>query len=127
MHSCPSLAFALGFAIIAQSLNFEYTETFLAGVLTNSILSIALQIARGLGDNMTYAVGSAIAGILTVLLNIVLVIIWPFGVSGMLYSTAIAQFLAVIYILYKDKVFTYIDSASLSKQLMKKWQAILPH
>lgn len=76
---------------------------------------------------MTYAVGSAIAGILTVLLNIVLVIIWPFGVSGMLYSTAIAQFLAVIYILYKDKVFTYIDSASLSKQLMKKWQAILPH
>lgn len=118
--AAPSLAFALGFAIIAQSLNFEYTEAFLAGVLTNSILSIALQIARGLGDNMTYAVGSAIAGILTVLLNIVLVIIWPFGVSGMLYSTAIAQFLAVIYILYKDKVFTYIDSASLSKQLMKK-------
>ncbi|MEY8688214.1 lipopolysaccharide biosynthesis protein [Bacteroides sp. AN502(2024)] len=116
----PSLLFIILYFPIALSLDFEYLGPFLSGIITNSILCIALQIARGLGDNMSYAVGSAISGIMTVLLNIIFVIIFPYGVAGMLYSTAIAQFIAFCYIIIRDEVCEYIDFSLLCRNLMKK-------
>ncbi len=116
----PSLLFIILYLPIALSFKFEYTGSFLSGIITTSALSIALQIARGLGDNMSYAVGSAISGIMTVLLNIVFVIILPYGVVGMLYSTAIAQLIALCYIIIKDKIYEYIDFSLLCKKFMKK-------
>lgn len=116
----PSFLFIAFYLPIASYLNFEYVGPFLYGVIANSALCIALQIARGLGDNVTYAIGSAISGIMTVLLNILLVIVFPFGVEGMLYSTAIAQFIAFTYIVLKNKVFGYIDFSLLCRDLMKK-------
>lgn len=116
----PMLAFVLFFFPIALLFDFKYTLPFTLCVIANSSLSILLQVARGLGDNMTYAIGSAFAGILTVLFNVLFVIIWPFGVNGMLYSTVIAQSTAVLYICWKEKVWCYVDFKMVHRQLAKE-------
>ncbi len=117
---CPTLAFSAGFLCFAPLLGFEYTGAFVLGVIANSMLSIALQIARGLGDNISYAIGSAISGILTVSLNVLFVIVWSSGVAGMLYSTAIAQLMGLSYILIRDKIFKYIDFSLVCRRLIKE-------
>ena len=111
--------FLVGYSILTCFIDFKYALPFAACIVANALVSIFLQIARGLGDNATYAVGSAVSGIFTIVFNILFIVVFPFGVVGMLSATALAQFLATIYVLVKTRAFRYFDWHKLDFSVVK--------
>ena len=57
-----SVIFVLIFLFFTSVIDFKYKLLFLFGVIASAILSIMLQIARGIGDNLSYAISSSISG-----------------------------------------------------------------
>lgn len=112
--------FIIGYTILNGLVSSQYGLPFVACIISNAVVSISLQVARGLGDNITYAVGSAISGILTIVFNILFIVVFPFGVVGMLSATALAQFVGTAYIIIKTKVFLYFDGDKLDVSVIKE-------
>lgn len=84
------------------------------------ISSDFLQIARGLGKNITYSIASVISGISTVLLNIFFIVYMKLGAKGMLLSITIANGLSSIYLLISLRIVKYINFSKYSKEINKK-------
>lgn len=101
--------FCVVYGILSKYIMLEYAFPFILCVIANALISIFLQVARGLGDNIVYAVGSAISGIFTVFFNILFIVIYSFGVSGMMYATALSQIIGTLYIFAKLNIVKYID------------------
>lgn len=112
--------FLLAYVLFGYFIAFQYAVPFAACIIANALVAILLQVARGLGDNITYAVGSAIAGIFTILFNILFIVVFPFGVTGMLYATALAQLLGTLYIVVKLRVFQYFSLKQLNKEVIRE-------
>lgn len=115
-----SLIFVLIFLFFTSVIDFKYKLLFLFGVIASAILSIMLQIARGIGDNLSYAISSSISGIMSVALNIFFIMYLNMGVSGMLLATIISQILGSIYILIKNKVYSNLKINYINKKTIKK-------
>lgn len=128
---CVMAVFLFGYIIFNCFIDFKYAVPFAVCVITNALISLFLQLARGVGNNITYAIGSIISGVFTIVFNIIFIVIFPFGVIGMLSATAIAQILAVIYIAVKIKVFQYFDFKRLNltsiKEMLKYSLPLIPN
>lgn len=112
--------FLVGYSVLTWFVDFEYALPFAACIIANALVSIFLQIARGLGDNVTYAIGSAISGIFTIVFNILFIVVFPFGVVGMLSATALAQLLGTVYVIAKTKTFKYFYLDKLDFSVIKE-------
>jgi len=112
--------FLVGYTVCAGLFKFPYAVPLAMCIVANAMVSIFLQVARGLGDNVTYAVGSAISGIFTIIFNILFIVVFPFGVIGMLSATALAQFMSTIYIIIKLNVFKYFNLHYLDYSVIKE-------
>lgn len=66
---------ALVFPIL-RFLEYEYTSYVILISVIGSIMTIFLQIPRGMGDNTTYAIASCINGSLQVILNVLFITIF---------------------------------------------------
>ena len=81
------IAFILLFSIISIFINNDYKFLLAINVVVYIFSSIFLQIARGLGFNGKYAFGSFLCAISTIVFNILFLVVFKFGVYGMLYGT----------------------------------------
>lgn len=107
--------------LIASSFINNPYKYFLAGNLIVSIFSsIFLQIARGLGDNKSYAIGSLISGFAIVILNIILIVVFSLGAYGMLLATLLGNLICAIYIFWDKKLYKYIKLKQNDKNLLKE-------
>ena len=107
--------------LIASSFINNPYKYFLAGNLIVSIFSsIFLQIARGLGDNKSYAIGSLISGFAIVILNIILIVVFSLGAYGMLLATLLGNLICAIYIFWNKKLYKYIKLKQNDKNLLKE-------
>lgn len=80
-----------------------------------------LQIARGLGRNSIYAIGSFISAISSIIFNIFFLVGLKIGIQGMLLSYILGNLLCVIYIFLKLKIFSYIEISKFSLTSMKEY------
>lgn len=110
----------VGYALINTAVDFPYAMLFALCIIANALISITLQVARGLGDNVTYAIGSAMSGICTIVFNILFLVVVPLGVRGMLMATALAQLIGTAYIIIKLKLYRKINFGLIDKQSMKE-------
>jgi len=115
------------YAIIGKYIDNEY-KYFLATNVTACIFSgIMLQIARGLGDNTTYTIGSFISAVSTILLNILFIVGFKWGAYGMLTASLLANILCTIYIFIKKKLYRYLKWKAFQKKRLKKlWKYSVP-
>ena len=81
-----ALIYAVAFFVAAPFITLPYKWVLLPYVLVNVALQLALYTARGIGDNVTYALGSFVSASLTVVLNVVLLVGFSMGVDGMMLS-----------------------------------------
>ena len=79
-----------------------------------------LQISRGNGDNVAYSIACVISGIGTVFFNILFVVILQFKVEGILLSTVLANILAIIYLVLKNRIFSYLNFKYFDKKILKR-------
>ena len=97
------LIFLVLFIIVNTFLHIKYSTYIIFNIVGFLFLDICLQISRGLGDNKTFAITSAITTIVTVCCNILLIICLKYNAVGMLISIFIANMVGGIYVVLKLK------------------------
>lgn len=92
---------------------------YIMGVIIATILSnISLQIARGFGDNVKYAIGSMVSGVTAIIVNIFLIVVVRSGVKGMLIAAIMANIACALYLFIALKLYRYIDFRIRDRKLM---------
>jgi len=107
------------FLIIQPFIHNQYKYFLLINVIANMLSSLMLQVARGLGYNKEYSIGSAIVASFTVILNVVFIVLFKLRVEGMFLATFIANTLAGLYILFANKIYKYIDLKQFNFKIIK--------
>lgn len=109
------LIFLVIFLIINLFINIKYKYYIIINVIVTIFSSLFLQAARGLGDNISYSVGSVISGGLTIILNVIFLVILNMGASSILLSSILANIFCAIFILFKDKLYKLISRKNIDK------------
>ncbi len=110
----------IGYYLISISINIPYKNYIILNILTVMVSNVFMQIARGLGKNVEYSISSVIAGVSTILLNILFLVVLKFNVDGMIISAILSNIFASIYIFISCKLYKKIKYSSVSKQTIHK-------
>ena len=100
--------YLFAFVGIQGFLNIQYKWFLLIHVISVLALQTTSNIARGLGDNLKYAMANFISSLIIVVLNVIFVAIFQFGVFAMLISYILGPIIGVIYLTLKCKIYTYV-------------------
>lgn len=115
------------FATISPFINNDYKIFLATNVVVYIFLSLFQQIARGLGDNTRFAIGSFISAIATITFNIVFLVGLKLGATGMLLGTMLGQTIGTIYLFITLKLYKYIKLKEYKKDIIKKlWKYSIP-
>ncbi len=106
--------------VVLPYFKFKYIDLVILNLLAVMLSSVALQIVRGLGKNIDYASTSIITASVTLFLNYILIVKYNFGASSILISSTCANAICSLYIMFKDKIFSYISLKSVDQSLMKE-------
>ena len=115
-----SIVYLVLFFIISPLIKNDYKYFLAINLIASMYSSIFLQIARGLGDNKTYAIGSFITASSTVFMNIIFIILFKWGAYGMLMASMLGNVLCIVYIFYIKKIYKYIELKRYNKNLLKQ-------
>lgn len=122
-----SVIFIVFFILIAQFINNDYKYFLATNVIAAMISNIMLQIARGLGDNVTYSQGSLVSGAGTLIFNVVFICGFKMGAYGMLLATLLANIICALFVFIKEKVYIYINVRNFSQNELKElWKYSIP-
>lgn len=108
------------FAFLYPFINNEYKIFLGTNLVFYMINTLLLQVSRGLGDNMTYAVGSFITGSFTVILNVIFIVGFKLGAYGMLSAGMIANICCAAYVFIKLKLYQRIKWKYYHKDKLKE-------
>jgi len=126
-----SLIFTILYLIVMSFIHFSFTFVVLLYILATIFMSNAMQIARGLGNNKAFAIGSIINGVLLVISNICLLVFLHFGMYGMLLSLVISNVITFVYLFVKLQLYKHIDfkknSFNKTKELIKYSLPLIPN
>ena len=78
-----------------------------------------LQIARGFGKTVDFSIGSALAGITTIISNIVLICFCGMQAEGMIISMALANIICSIYLFIRLKLYSKVKKELIDFKLLK--------
>lgn len=115
-----SILFIVLYLIVVVFIDIPYKWYILFNVIVTILSNLMLQISRGLGDNKQYSIGSCIAGIVTVVSNVILIVFLKIGARGMLLSSIIANLMCAIYLFVKMQVYRNIRKSLLDKKFIKQ-------
>jgi len=107
------------FLIVQGFISIPYRWYLLANVLVSIFSGALLQLTRGLGDNLTYAFASFLNALVAILLNIFLVLVLKMGAEGLFLTAFLSNFISIVYIAWKEKVYRLIRVRCFSKSLLK--------
>ena len=108
--------------IIECIFKFKYLKLIIIYFMFYTIYSLFQQIARGKGLNIDYAISSCMYGVLTLISNLILIIIFKMGVYGLIISYIISSFTSMIYLGYRIKIVHILvetDNKSNKKKIIK--------
>ena len=115
-----SVVYLILFFIVSPLMKNDYKYFLAINLIASMYSTIFLQIARGLGDNKVYAIGSFISASSTVLMNIIFILLFKWGAYGMLMASMLGNILCVLYIFFVKKIYKYIKLKRYKKELLKK-------
>lgn len=108
------------FFIISPFVNNEYKYFLATNVVAYILSSFFLEIARGLGDNKKYSIGSFFTAFTTIIFNILFLVVIKLGANGMLLANMLGQIACFIYILLTLKIYKYISIKAVTKEIKEK-------
>lgn len=114
------IVFTVFFMIVSPLVKNNYKIFLETNVIAYIFTSLFLQIARGIGDNKKYAIGSFISAVSTVLLNVLFLVIFKLKVNGMLGATLLGQLLGGLYLFFSLKLYKCISIKKFDNSNIKK-------
>ncbi len=112
--------FIVLYLIVCCFWKFDYQYLILFDIVVCTFSGNFLQIARGLGRTVDYAISCIITGVCTILLNILLIVVFKLGAFGMITSMAIANGLGALYLFIRLKMWKYIEFKRKDTKLIKE-------
>ena len=112
--------FIVLYLIVSCFWKFDYRYLILFDIVICTFSGNFLQIARGVGRTIDYAISCIITGVSTILLNILLIVVFKLGAFGMITSMAVANGLGAVYLFIRLKMWQYIDFKKKDKNLIKE-------
>jgi len=112
--------FIVLYLVVTCFWKFDYCYLILFDIIICTFSGNFLQITRGVGRTLDYAISCIITGITTILLNILLIVVFKLGAFGMITSMALANGLGAVYLFIRLKMWQYIDFKTKDKKLIKE-------
>lgn len=104
------------YMIISLFWKGQYKGWILAILVVTGFSNLFLQIARGLNKTGEYALGSFVCSSSIIVLNIVYLVIFNMGASGMLTATFWGNVICCLFIFIRLRIYRYISVRSISKE-----------
>lgn len=121
------LVYLAVFLIISNFVNNKYKYFLSSNVIAYIFSSLFLQVARGLGENKKYAIGSFVSAFSTILFNIFFLVVIRLGANGMLLGTLLGHLSCAVYSFTSLKLYKYINIKVLKKEVVKRlWKYSIP-
>ena len=117
------ILFTIVFLVVSPLINSKYKYFLLINLIVNAYSSVMLQVARGFGSNVVYALGSFLNAASMILLNIIFIVGFHLGAYGMIWSHIIAACICGTFILIQTKAYRYISFHIPSKESSKRYLA----
>ena len=114
-----SLIYLFLFTIISPWVNNEYKYFLATNLVATAFTNVMLQIARGLGSNTKYTLGSFISATVTILLNLVFIVGFKMNAYGMLLASLLGNIACIIYIVISLKIPKFIKRSFYDKATLK--------
>lgn len=115
-----SIIFIFFYMIISFFWKNNYKIFLLLNVLVSMFASTFLQIARGVGNNLLYSIGSIISGAGTIIFNVIFIVVFKINAYGMLLGTFLGNFICVMFLIYMLKLYKIINFKDYSKSILKE-------
>ena len=115
------LIFTFIYLLICLNFDFPYKVTLYTCVIATILSNVMLQASRGLGKNVKYSIGCALAGILNITFNLIFVVILKWQGNGVLVSTSLSNILCFVYLFISNKSFNLMNMKTLDKNNIKKY------
>ena len=110
---------AVPYLIVVQFVDFNYKYIALACGIAVAFSNLLLQIARGLGKNLVYTIGSVLAGAITIASNLIMICGLGMGAESILISMSLANIICAIFLFFKLGVYRKIKGAAASREMTK--------
>ena len=108
------------FFIISPFFENQYKYFLATNVIAYIFASLTQQMARGLGKNTHYAIGSFLSAFSTIIFNILFLVVFKFGAYGMLMANMFGQIICAIYNIIALKLYKYISISEFKKAVLMK-------
>lgn len=118
-----SVLFVCIISFIRMFVYIPYANYLIMNLIVSIFSGALLQLARGLGDNIAYALGSFLTALTAILLNIGLVLLLHMGADGLFITAFISNLAGGIYIVVKGKIYRLIRWESFDKKYLKSMLA----
>lgn len=92
-------------------------------LVASTVSAVALQILRGLGDNLGYAVSGFISALCQILCNILFLVVFKYGVAGMMLASFTGNITCGIITYFRCNLWKYIKLSYLKKEDFKALSA----
>ena len=108
------------FKLLKYFTNINYIGHLYFYVFAVIMASCMLQVARGLGKNTIYALGSLIAAVSTIGFNILFLAAFKMGIAGMLKAYILGYSFCTFFVFFSLKIYNYVNLHSFQKNILKK-------
>lgn len=115
------------FFLISPFFENQYKYFLATNVIAYIFASLTQQMARGLGKNTHFAIGSFLSAFTTIIFNLLFLVVFKFGAYGMLMANMLGQIICTLYNIIVLRLYKYISISEFKKSvLMKLWKYSLP-
>lgn len=107
------------FVLIQPIITLDFKWYLLIYVIISLSLQTVSGIARGLGKNSVYAMGNFLSAFVMIVLNVILIAIFRYGVVALLFSHIVGPFVGTLYIVFRTKIWKYYRIKETNKKELK--------
>lgn len=92
---------------------------FIIILILQAFQSIFSQFVRSIGEVRIFAYNGLLMTLVNAIMNIILLVWFPMGISGYLISIIISNFVSILYLFFKAKIHQFISIRKINKELAK--------
>ena len=87
-------------------------------VFSSVLMALGNSIVRGKGKISLFSSANFLLSLITILLNIILILLFNWGIEALIYSSVVSNILVSIFLFYKIKIFEYLKVDYFDKRLI---------
>lgn len=119
--------FSILYIIVSSIVTIPYRWLIFVDIIVCVLSGNFLQVARGFGKTLDYAISCILTGLTTVISNIILICFVHMQAEGMIISMALANFMCSLYLFIRLKLYSKINFKIVDfKQIKEMYKYSLP-